>query len=76
MIERGIAAGTVRRDVDPHAEAVQFCGTLFGLTLQWLIDPAGSPLEHAHEIFVARLERTLRPDAPPSARKRRGEIAP
>lgn len=60
QIERGIAAGQIRRDVDAHAEAVQFCGTLFGLTLQWLIDPEGSPLGPAHELFVARLTGSLR----------------
>lgn len=59
-LEQGIAAGTVRKDVDAHAEAVEFCGTLFGLTLQWLIDPLGSPLRPAHQRFVARLERDLR----------------
>lgn len=64
MIERGVAAGTVRRDVDAHEEAVQFCGALFGLTLQWLIDPAGSSLERSHALFVGRLEATLRPRAP------------
>lgn len=63
MIERGVAAGTVRRDVDAHAEAIQFCGALFGLTLQWLIDPAGSSLERSHALFVARLESTLRAGA-------------
>jgi AcrR family transcriptional regulator len=60
QIEQAIAAGQVRRDVDTHAEAVQFCGTLFGLTLQWLIDPVGSPLGPAHELFVARLVRDLK----------------
>ncbi|MCC6765538.1 MAG: TetR family transcriptional regulator [Deltaproteobacteria bacterium] len=60
MIERGIADGVVRRDVDPHAEAIQFCGALFGLTLQWLIDPVGTPLDRAHAQLNARLERDLR----------------
>lgn len=67
MIERGLAAGTVRRGVDAHSEAIQFCGALFGLTLQWLIDPVGTPLDRVHAQFIARLERTLRPD-----RSRRG----
>lgn len=58
-IAQGIAEGGIRRDVDAHAEAVQFCGTLFGLTLQWLIDPVGSPLGPAHDLFVERLEKDL-----------------
>ncbi len=60
MLERGIATGTVRRDVDAHAEAVQFCGALFGLTLQWLIDPAGSSLARSHALFTSRLASSLR----------------
>lgn len=60
-IERGQAAGAVRVDVDAHAEAVQFCGTLFGLTLQWLIDPAGAALEPTLARFRQRVARELRP---------------
>lgn len=60
-IERGQAAGTVRADVDAHAEAVQFCGALFGLTLQWLIDPAGADLEPTLARFRQRVTRALRP---------------
>ena len=60
-IERGQTAGTIRRDVDAHAEAVQFCGALFGLTLQWLIDPAGADLEPTLARFRERIARELRP---------------
>lgn len=60
-IERGQAAGAVRVDVDAHAEAVQFCGTLFGLTLQWVIDPAGADLEPTLGRFRDRVARELRP---------------
>ncbi|OFV84699.1 MAG: hypothetical protein A2W26_04715, partial [Acidobacteria bacterium RBG_16_64_8] len=56
IIEQGIAAGTVRGDVDASAEAIQFCGTLFGLGLQWLIDPTGSRIEDMHRRFKERLE--------------------
>lgn len=61
IIERGITAGEVRRDVDTNAEAIQFCGTLFGLGLQWLIDPAGSRIEDMHQGFKDRLAVTLHP---------------
>jgi len=61
IIEQGIAAGTVRRDADASAEAIQFCGALFGLGLQWLIDPVGSRIEDMHRRFKERLGATLRP---------------
>ena len=63
IIEQGIGAGTVRGDADPAAEAIQFCGSLFGLGLQWLIDPTGSEVdvEDIHGRFKKRLEETLRP---------------
>ena len=61
IIEQGIAEGTVRGDVDAGAEAIQFCGGLFGLGLQWLIDPTGSRIDDMHHRFKERLEATLRP---------------
>jgi len=61
IIEQGIAEGTVRSDVDANAEAIQFCGALFGLGLQWLIDPTDSRIEEMHRRFKQRLEATLRP---------------
>jgi hypothetical protein len=61
IIEQGITAGTVRRDADAGAEAIQFCGALFGLGLQWLIDPTDSRFEDMHRRFKERLEATLRP---------------
>jgi AcrR family transcriptional regulator len=61
IIEEGIAAGTVRAGTDASAEATQFCGALFGLGLQWLIDPTGSRIEDMHRRFKERLGATLRP---------------
>jgi len=61
ILEHGIAAGTVRADVDANAEATQFCGALFGLGLQWLIDPEGFRTEDMHRRFKEQLEATLRP---------------
>jgi AcrR family transcriptional regulator len=63
ILEQGIAAGTVRADADANAEAIQFCGALFGLGLQRLIDPAGFPTEDMHRRFKEQLETTLRPSA-------------
>ena len=61
ILEQGIAAGTVRADADANAEAIQFCGALFGLGLQWLIDPADPRMGGMHERFKKQLETTLRP---------------
>ena len=61
IIEQGIADGTVRADAEPNAEAIQFCGEVFGLGLQWLIEPASFPNEEMHERLKKRLEATLRP---------------
>jgi hypothetical protein len=61
IIEHGIAAGTVRADADPSAEAIQFCGALFGLGLQRLIDPSSFVVEDMNRRFKERLEETLRP---------------
>jgi len=61
IIEEGVSAGTVRGDTDADAEAIQFCGALFGLGLQWLIDPSGFQTEDMHRRFKERLGATLRP---------------
>jgi AcrR family transcriptional regulator len=37
-LRRGQAEGTVRRDLDPDAEAVVFLGVVRGVTVQWLLD--------------------------------------
>jgi AcrR family transcriptional regulator len=60
IIEQGIAEGTVRGDADANAEAIQFCGALFGLGLQWLIDPSGFRTEDMHQRFKEQIGATLR----------------
>jgi AcrR family transcriptional regulator len=35
----GIAAGGVRAETQVALQAAQFCGTLYGITYQWLLDP-------------------------------------
>jgi AcrR family transcriptional regulator len=59
ILEEGIAAGTVRSDANANAEAIQFCGALFGLGLQWLIEPNGFQTEDMHRRFKERLQATL-----------------
>jgi len=38
-IGAGVAAGSVRSDAPVDLQAMQFCGTLYGITYQWLLDP-------------------------------------
>jgi len=61
IIERGVAGATIRADVDAHAEAIQFCGSLFGLALQWLIDPERSRLDEMHQLLKEKLRASLSP---------------
>jgi hypothetical protein len=61
IIEQGVSEGTVRSNVDASAEAIQFCGALFGLGLQRLIDPARFPIEDMNRRFKERLGATLSP---------------
>lgn len=61
IIEQGISERTVRADADANAEAIQFCGALFGLGLQRLIDPGSFQTENMHRRFLEQLEATLRP---------------
>lgn len=39
VIERGVAQGEIRGDLDPDAEAGLFVGMLRGVALQWMADP-------------------------------------
>ena len=59
IIEQGMTEETVRGDADANAEAIQFCGALFGLGLQWLIEPDGFQTEDMHRRFKERLRATL-----------------
>jgi hypothetical protein len=58
MIRAGQAAGAVRRDIDPDAEATAFLGVMRGVTLQWLLDPNVDLVGTLTQYGVS-LERTL-----------------
>jgi AcrR family transcriptional regulator len=58
-IADGQAAGVVRADVDPRAEAVLFLGVLRGVTMQWLLDPKRVDIVAALTQYGATLDRTL-----------------
>jgi hypothetical protein len=38
-IRAGVEAGGVRAETRVALQAAQFCGTLYGITYQWLLDP-------------------------------------
>ena len=54
-----IAAGPVRADIDPAAEATAFLGVMRGVTMQWLLDPKGVDLVGTLTQYGVSLERTL-----------------
>ena len=62
QLARGVADGSVRREIDPAAEAVVVAGTMRGIALQWLADPYHIDLAAAIAPAVAAIERTYSPD--------------
>ncbi|HVW28140.1 MAG TPA: TetR/AcrR family transcriptional regulator [Polyangiaceae bacterium] len=60
-LHAGMAAGTVRKDVDPKAQAALLMGTLRGLAFQWLLDPNAFSLPAAYEEEKKNLRRILSP---------------
>lgn len=58
-IRAGVETGGVRADARVALQAAQFCGTLYGITYQWLLDPErlrlGDLLEELKESTVAIL---------------------
>lgn len=60
-IERGIARGEIRSEVDPKAQAALIVAGLRGAVTQWLIDPRRVPLDAIREQMVASLRRSLAP---------------
>ena len=58
-IRAGQRDGSVRRDVDPDAEATAFLGVMRGVTMQWLLDPKAVDLVGTLTQYGVSLERTL-----------------
>lgn len=61
MLRDGIAAGSVRADIDPAAEAVILMSTMRGIAVQWLLEPHAFSLESTYETVKANLRRSLAP---------------
>lgn len=60
-LREGIAAGVVRGDVDPAAQAALLLGTLRGLAFQWLLDRDAFDLDAAYAELKHNLRRSLLP---------------
>ncbi|HKP63133.1 MAG TPA: TetR/AcrR family transcriptional regulator [Polyangiales bacterium] len=61
ILRGGIAAGVVRADIDPAAQAMVLMGTLRGVAIQWLLEPDAFPLESTYESIKQNLRRSLAP---------------
>jgi AcrR family transcriptional regulator len=57
--------GEIRRDLDPHAEAVAITGAMRGIMAQWLIDPDLLDLDAVRDNFIAGLRRSWTADGRP-----------
>ena len=61
ILRGGIAAGVVRADIDPAAQAMILMGTMRGVAIQWLLEPDAFPLASTYEAIKANLRRSLAP---------------
>ncbi len=57
----GMEEGTIRKDIDPIAQAALLMGTLRGVAFQWLLDPDAFSLDRAYEEEKRNLRRSLSP---------------
>jgi AcrR family transcriptional regulator len=66
-IERGIASGDIRPELDPARQAALLVATLRGISLQLLINPAAVDLKAVSRDLQANIEETFRrtPDRQP-----------
>jgi len=59
MLRHGIERGEIRRNIDPHAQAVMILGTLRTMIAQWTIDPERIDLTALRDRYVASLQQSL-----------------
>ncbi len=52
VIRRGIAAGEIRREINPEVTAIAALGLVNGVTMLWLMDPAAFSLKGSAEETV------------------------
>jgi hypothetical protein len=61
VLREGIAAGSIRADIDASAQAVILLGAQRGIAFQALLDPEGFSLDAAYEELKRNLRRELTP---------------
>ena len=59
MLRAGVAAGTIRADLDVEAQAMLVLGTLRGIAFQWLLEPDALALDAAYTELKHNLRRSL-----------------
>ena len=57
----GMAAGEVREDINPRAQAMVIIASVRGALLQWLVEPERIALEDLRDELVGALQRGLSP---------------
>jgi AcrR family transcriptional regulator len=60
-VREGIAAGAIRADVDPAAQAVLLLAALRGIGFQWLLESGAFSLDAAYSELKQNLRRSLAP---------------
>jgi AcrR family transcriptional regulator len=60
-LRAAMAAGTVRKDIDPAAQAVLLMAAVRGIAFQWLLDPDGFSIASAYEEQKRNLHRIFSP---------------
>ena len=60
-LREGMAAGLIRNDIQPAAQAALLLGTLRGLAFQWLLDSQAFDLDAAYAELKQNLRRNLTP---------------
>jgi AcrR family transcriptional regulator len=63
LIEQGIEAGEIRKDVRPDDQAAMIVALIRGVEVQWSLDPRGIALESVIAEIIASLRRSLQSQA-------------
>ena len=58
----GIAAGSIKRDVDPDSVAAQYIAYISGMTYLWVIDPESIDFRKANDEMKTHLKISLLSD--------------
>jgi hypothetical protein len=72
-ISSGVDVGSIRRDVDPDAQAIALVGLLRGTALQLMSTAADAPLDVLNDQIMETVRRGLAaaPEAAPARRRAR-----